>query len=119
MSQAYSTISNQAVLLDLGEKIEAARLQQNLRQEDLAQLAGVSKGTVKNIERGKSVGTLYLVAVLRGLGEVESLSGLLPRPPYRPVQLKAAKGRRRRRASSPGRVSASRPAGEWHWGDER
>ena len=114
----YTTISNQAVLTDLGEKVEAIRLQQNLRQEDLAAIAGVSKGTVKNIEAGKSVGTLYLVAVLRGLGEVGALAAILQAPPYRPVDLKAGGGKRRRRASAAHTVSGRPPEGEWKWGDE-
>ncbi|TQV86091.1 helix-turn-helix transcriptional regulator [Exilibacterium tricleocarpae] len=113
----YNTVSNQAVLADLGRKIETIRLQQNLRREDLAAVSGVSKGTVKNIEGGNSVGSLYLVAVLRGLGEVGSLSRLLQVPPYRPVDLKAGGGKRRRRASGH-RISESPPAGEWKWGDE-
>lgn len=47
--------SNEAILLELGQRIKDTRISMNYTQDELAQLAGVSAITLSRLERGKSV----------------------------------------------------------------
>lgn len=56
-------------LTRIGERVRATRHALQLTQQDLADLAGVSDATVRQIERATGKGTLSsMLAVLRVLG---------------------------------------------------
>lgn len=56
-------------LVPVGERVRAARREMGLTQQELADLAGVSDATVRQIEHGTGKGTLgSLMAVLEVLG---------------------------------------------------
>ena len=48
-------------LLSLGLKVQALRKSQNMTQEDLAEITGVSWRTISNLERGLALPTLKLI----------------------------------------------------------
>ncbi|MBR1916023.1 MAG: helix-turn-helix transcriptional regulator [Alphaproteobacteria bacterium] len=48
-------------LLSLGLKVQALRKTQNLTQEDLAEITGVSWRTISNLETGRTVPKLELI----------------------------------------------------------
>ena len=48
-------------LLSLGLKVQALRKAQNLTQEDLAEITGVSWRTISNLETGRTVPKLELI----------------------------------------------------------
>lgn len=67
----------------IGARIRALRGDRS--QEDLAQQAGISDGTLSAIERGRSdprLGTLLRLAQALGLSSVEELLGPLPTSRY-------------------------------------
>ncbi len=110
-----------AVLAELGERLSRTRLERNLTQRELAAQAGVERKAIQRLESGESVTLLSLIRILRALGLLEVLGGLLPEPTPSPIELLSLQGRRRRRASGArGRGSGrgERPA-TWRWGDER
>jgi putative transcriptional regulator len=105
-----------AILEELGQRLTKARLARNLKQEDLALAAGLSKHTVERLETGRSVQLLNFIRVLRGLKLAQSLEQLIPDSAPSPlVQLKLRK-KERHRASSP-REPLPAP-GPWTWGDK-
>jgi len=66
---ALSPSSPAPALARLGERVRASRRHLGLTQQELADLAGVSDATVRQIERGTGRGTLAsLLAVLNVLG---------------------------------------------------
>lgn len=69
------------VRLELGQRLRAQRMLLDLSQLELAQRAGLSKGTVSNLESAGQ-GTLEsLVRVVQALGLVHELQELfVPRP---------------------------------------
>ena len=114
-------LTDESVLAELGERLSRTRLERNLTQRELAAEAGVERKAIQRIEAGDSVTLISLIRVLRALGLLEALDGLVPEPTPSPIELLALQGRRRRRASgtrarapSPGERPAS-----WRWGDER
>lgn len=107
-----SSLTDDAVLRELGARLEGVRLGANLTQAQLAAQAGVSKRTVERLEAGVVAAQLSaLLRVCRALGLLERLDLLVPEPGPSPVALLKLKRRSRKRAS--GRRAARAPA--WTW----
>lgn len=63
----------------IGEQVQALRVQRELQQVELAQMANVSRGALQNLEQGKGATLTTLIKVVRALGE-ERWLGDLDRP---------------------------------------
>jgi transcriptional regulator with XRE-family HTH domain len=94
-------LTDAAVLEELGHRLKRTRLQRNLTQLRLAEEAGVSLATVRNLEDGKPSQLVTLIRVLRVLGLLGGLERAVPEPPPSPIEELRLRGRERRRASSP------------------
>ena len=92
-------MSNKAILRELGRRVRQRRLAKNLSQESLAQMAGVNRMTIVNLEKGKTTTLLTLVQVLHALGSLDGLQGFLPDLGPSPLQMARMKGRKRLKAS--------------------
>lgn len=124
--------TDDAVLHELGARLERYRLQRNLTQRELAEQAGVEHKTVGRMESGEAVRVTSLIRVLRTLGLLGGLERLVPELGPSPIELLELHGKTRRRASGkrrrtpPARGTARGSTGEaageaatpWHWGDE-
>ncbi|MEC5128160.1 helix-turn-helix transcriptional regulator [Verrucomicrobiales bacterium BCK34] len=118
MRGAYT---DDAVVIEIGHRLQRERLNQNLSQAALAKLAGVSRKTITNLENGAG-GTLgTLVAVLRGLNKLAALESFLPDPGVSPMQLLKLEGKVRQRASGKHKRGDSGVVkevdGKWEWDD--
>lgn len=72
----------------VGDQVRAIRRARRLTQREVADLANVSLGAVKNLESGSGVNLSTLVRVLRALGEEAWLGTLpVPRPRFNPLDL--------------------------------
>ncbi len=116
--QIETTISDESVLGELGNRLGRTRLERNWTQAQLAREAGVSKATVERLEAGEPVRSTNLVRVLRALGRLEALDRLVPEPLPQPIERLRLQGRRRRRASGARAKSPSDEAEPWTWADE-
>ena len=65
------------VLSEIAEWLRNARLQKEYTQAELAELSGVSKGTVENLEKGESIQLSNLIKILRALGYMDLLNNLI------------------------------------------
>lgn len=99
--QIDSQLTDTAVVEELGARLKRTRLQRNLTQRRLAEEAGISLATVRNLEDGKPSQLVTLIRVLRVLGMVGGLERAVPEPPPSPIEELRLRGRERRRASSP------------------
>ncbi len=111
------TNTDQAILKEIGERISAIRLNQNLTQADLAEQAGVSKRTIERLEAGESVQITNLIRLMRSLGLQQRLELLFPASAPSPIAQLKLQGKKRRRASSKGQ-QRSATGTKWKWGDE-
>lgn len=112
-------LTDTAVLIELGARLERARLDRNISQEDLATEAGVSRMTVVRAEAGAPVKTTMLVRLLRALTLADRLDLLVPEAVPGPIELLERRGRSRQRAGPTSRKTAEHDptSGRWEWGD--
>jgi transcriptional regulator with XRE-family HTH domain len=115
-------LTDEAVLAELGRRLERTRLERNLTQRELAAEAGVERKAAQRIEAGEPVRLTSFIRILRALGLLDSLDQLVPEPAPSPIELMKLHGKSRRRASGERSkrtpTQAPRAPTKWHWGDE-
>jgi transcriptional regulator with XRE-family HTH domain len=113
-------LTDDAVLGELGARLERTRLERNLSQRELAAEAGVERKAVQRIEAGEPVKLTSFIRVLRALGLLDALEELVPEPLASPIELLKLHGKRRRRASGArrGKREPQDATAQWRWGDE-
>lgn len=86
------------VLATLGERLRAQRLAQNLPQHELAQMAGLSLGALRQLERSGQSSLETLVRAVQALGLMQELDDLfvLRRQSIAQMAQAEAAGRRQR-----------------------
>jgi len=110
------SLSDEAVLAEIGARIARHRLAQQLTQTSLAEQAGISKRTLERIEAGASVQMSSMIRVLRAIGLLPKLNLMIPEPGTSPIDLLQRKGRQRQRAAAPRHGTASDTT--WTWDDD-
>jgi len=86
---------------DIGQRLSAYRLQQNLPQAALAAATGLNQKTISHAERGQDPRLSTIIKILRALGRLDALDAFLPKPAVSPLMLAKMAGRERRRARKP------------------
>jgi transcriptional regulator with XRE-family HTH domain len=82
----------------IGEQFRRLRIARNLDQAELADLAGVSLGSVKGLEQGRGSSLKTIVRVARALDREDWLRGLAPRITVSPIDvLRSSRTEPRRR----------------------
>jgi|SRR3972149_5187786 len=110
------TLTDMAILDELGVRIVRRRIDLHLTQADLAKQSGVAKRTIERIEAGASAQTLSLIRIFRALDLMPELDRVLPETGPGPMELLKRKGRVRQRAA---KVHKERPSGKpWTWDDK-
>lgn len=95
---SISEKSASAIAAELGERLKQARLNHDLTQAEVAELAGISRKTVLNAEKG-NVQLTILIAIMAALNLLEQLDLFLPKQDISPIQLAKLQGKKRQRAS--------------------
>ena len=116
--QIQAGLTDEAVLAELGRRLERARLERNLTQQELAREAGLERKAVQRIEGGETVKVVSLIRVLRALGLLEGLDRLVPDTGPSPIELLQLRGAERQRATGTRKRSNANAAKPWRWGDE-
>jgi transcriptional regulator with XRE-family HTH domain len=112
-------LSDDAVMKELGRRLAQLRIDSNYTQEYLAERAGLGKRTLERLEKGMQVQTSSLVRVLRSLGQLDVLEGLLPSVDIRPMDMLRLKKNRRQRARTSSLYTIQPPYTGWVWEDEK
>ena len=109
-------MNDEALLQEVGRRIAFLRRSSQIKQEELAEKAGISRYALSRLENGAGgIRLESFLSVLRSLNVLNRLSVVLPEPTLTPIQLvelekkseEALPKRIRTRRSSPNRV----------WGD--
>ena len=111
-----ASLTDDAVLTELGARIAARRMELQLTQATVAEQAGIAKRTLERMEAGQTSQLATLIRVLRVLGAASGLDSLIPERGPRPMDLLKRKGKVRQRAS--GQRAAKATGKSWSW-DEK
>ena len=87
--------SPEEIAAALGERVRALRLAADLTQSVVADKAGVSERSLRDLEGGQGSTVQTLVRVLKALGAEDVIDALVPRPAVSPLQLLKHKSRQR------------------------
>ncbi len=109
--------SDEASLEELGRRLAQLRIDMNMTQAELAEMAGVGKRTLERLEAGESTQSRTLIRIFRELDLLGKLEILLPEPQARPRHAIKKGGSLPQRAPKK-KPNAGNPE-EWKWGDER
>lgn len=109
----FSTATSDQIEKALCQRLEQIRLSRNVTQVSLADEAGVSVRTIRNLEKGEGVSFDTALRVMIALGVQQALESLLPDPAIRPVERVEARAAERKRASP----QATREKKAWTWAD--
>jgi transcriptional regulator with XRE-family HTH domain len=111
--QIDKTMSDEAILAEIGARLTRRRIDLQWTQADLAREAGISKRTVERIEAGASAQMSSMIRIFRVLDLISDMDRFIPRTGPRPMELIKNKGKQRRRAST-GRRDSGRDE-PWTW----
>ena len=89
--------TDKEILLELGERIRAKRIQKRYKQSVLAHRAGISLYTLRKMEHGQSFNVSTLIQVLRALNELDQLESFLPEIGISPIDKLDSKNKTRTR----------------------
>ena len=92
--------ANEEICRELGSRLKAQRLARNLGQKELAARAGVSAGTVKNLENKGQSSLESLIRIVSALDLVEELGSLFVLRTRSIAEMEQAEPGRRSRASA-------------------
>jgi putative transcriptional regulator len=90
-------MSEQAIAQAIGLRLEALRVKKNISQAVVAEEAGISRTTLRQLMAGKGT-LLNLISVLRVIGELDRLSSLVEEVRSSPIQMAKMAGKKRQRA---------------------
>jgi transcriptional regulator with XRE-family HTH domain len=110
------TLTDEALLKLVGERLARLRLAKNLTQRQLAEQAGLGLRTVQRLELGAAATQLSgFIRICRVLGLVERFEVFIPEAAASPMAQLKQRGRRRQRATGK-KVAAGEPK-KWTWGE--
>jgi transcriptional regulator with XRE-family HTH domain len=110
------TLTDEALLTAIGERLARLRLSRDLTQQQLAEQAGVGLRTVQRLESGLAATQLSgFVRVCRALGLLDRLEIFLPETVPSPMAQLQQQGRTRQRAT--GKKMAPAKPKKWTWGE--
>ena len=91
--------SDVEIIKQIGEKIRAARLNNNITRDELQRITGIHSKTIGDAEAGKNITLATLVAILRGMNMLDMLNELLREESVSPVMMARYGGKAPKRAT--------------------
>lgn len=90
--------TDKALLIEFGNRLRMARLNQNITREELASRSGVAKGSIRLAEKGANLTLMNLLRILRALQKLDQFELLLPETGPSPLETAKMMGKQRVRA---------------------
>jgi transcriptional regulator with XRE-family HTH domain len=117
----YSTSTHEnTVLEELGQRLAQRRIELDLTQAELADIAGVGKRTLERLEGGGSTQLSNFLRIVRHLELLPEFMAAFPDAQPSPMELLRAKGKERKRVrhkkKKANSVVREEPSG-WTWGE--
>ena len=108
-------MNDEALLQEVGRRIAFLRRSSQIKQEELAEKAGISRYALSRLENGAGGIRLESLSVLRSLNVLNRLSVVLPEPTLTPIQLVELE--KKSHEELPKRIRTRRSSPNRVWGD--
>lgn len=95
-------MSDAAVVKQIAAFIKHTRLQQNVTQAKLAEMAGLNRWTISNVEKGESLTITTLIQILRALDILYVLNDFKINDEISPIEYAKLQEKKRQRARAKG-----------------
>ena len=95
------SVSDSAILEELGQFVQQTRLQQNKTQQQIAEAAGINRSTLVQFESGGGGTLLTFIQILRALQQLHLLQQFEQKQELSPLQLAKLEHAKRKRARNP------------------
>lgn len=73
----YDEITDMELLQKIGGKLKEIRLEQNIKQKELAEKSGLSMFSISQMETGHNTSVQSIIQVLRALGRMDMLNAFI------------------------------------------
>ena len=111
-------MNDEALLQEVGRRIAFLRRSSQIKQEELAEKAGISRYALSRLENGAGgIRLESFLSVLRSLNVLNRLSVVLPEPTLTPIQLVELE--KKSEEALPKRIRTRRSSSNRVWGDGR
>ena len=109
-------MNDDALLQEVGRRIAFLRRSSQIKQEELAEKAGISRYALSRLENGAGgIRLESFLSVLRSLNVLNRLSVVLPEPTLTPIQLVELE--KKSEEALPKRIRTRRSSSNRVWGD--
>lgn len=107
--------SNNALLVQIGQKVKSRRIAANLTQKQLSEQAGVALSAVGNIEKGQNSSLLTLIQVLRTIRSFDLLEPFFREEEISPLAYAEALQKKAtpKRVRNKNALKPSKPLSSW------
>ena len=93
----WHSLSDRAIVRELGLAIRQMRLQANLTQQEVASKAGLDRVTISKLENGGSASLITLIQILRVVDQLDVLNAFHEGGSTSPLQAAKLQGKTRQR----------------------
>ena len=109
-------MNDEALMQEVGRRIAFLRRSSQIKQEELAEKAGISRYALSRLENGAGgIRLESFLSVLRSLNVLNRLSVVLPEPTLTPIQLVELE--KKSEGALPKRIRTRRSSSNRLWGD--
>lgn len=95
----WNSISDKALLIQIGNFVKSNRLNQNKSQDYIAEVSGISRSTLSLLERGEKVRIDTLLQVLRVLDLLHIMNVFQVNEQISPIEYAKSQKKQRKQAS--------------------
>lgn len=114
----WDKLSNLETIKAIGLSIKGYRIKADLTQQDIADLAGVSKTTITRLETGEgNISLSTLVSIMKIL-KISNHLDLIFSPPQFSPSLKFKKSEKAKSRVKKHQKQATEKISEWRWGED-
>lgn len=98
----WAQLSDTAIMVQIGIFVKKTRLQQNITQAQLAEMAGLNRWTITQIEKGEAVSLTSLIPILRALDVLYVFNHFEAQEELSPLAYAKLKKKKKERARNKG-----------------
>jgi len=111
----WAAMADPEIVREICRNIKKMRINKNISQQEVADIAGLDRTTISRMESGRAVTLLTLVQVLRALDKFDILDAFEVQSFLSPIKLLKEEEKKRKRAGKSKNVVREVPKEDYNW----